>query len=105
MCNINLKVGSSYNPKSDGTDFLTPGSMFSAERPSSATREMSINMHDEYTSRAESRMEHFGDDVSEDVTAFGYGHEYSDRSNASDYLQKGNAEGNHSNEVMTSKTF
>ena len=56
MCNINLKSGSFYNPKSDGTDFLTPGSMFSAERPSSATSEMSINMHDEYTSRAESRM-------------------------------------------------
>ena len=43
--------------------------------------------------------------VSEDVTAFGHGHEYSDRRNASDYLEKGNAEGNHSNEVRTSKTF
>ena len=51
MFNIYLKGGSLYNPKSDAPDFL-----FSAEKPRSAMSEMNINIHDEYTSRAESRM-------------------------------------------------
>merc|ERR1712106_770404 len=95
MCDINLKVESSSFPKSDGSDFLAPGSMFCAERPSSAMSDMSINMHDgEYMSRAESRMEHFGDDVSQDIIPFGHGQEFADKAIADKVLKSKPLPGN-----------
>jgi len=76
MSNMNLKVGGSYTSKTGASDLLTPGSMFCDERPSSAMSEMSINIHDgDYMSRAESRMEHFGDDVSDGALYLGHGHD------------------------------
>merc|ERR1711872_1122508 len=85
MSNINMKMGGSYNSKSGTTDLLNPGSMFCDERPSSAMSEMSINIHDgDYMSRAESRMEHFGDDISEGILYPGHDKDFSDRVSVKD---------------------
>merc|ERR1712083_552279 len=82
MCNINTKVGGSFTSKSGGGEFLNPGAMFTDERPSSAMSEMSINMHDDYTSRAESRMDHFGDDISDGILSSGFVKDFSDKVSA-----------------------
>merc|ERR1712142_1043351 len=85
MSNINMKMGGSYNSKSGTSDLLNPGSMFCDERPSSAMSEMSINIHDgDYMSRAESRMEHFGDDISEGILYPGHDKDFSDRVSVKD---------------------
>merc|ERR1719244_2108982 len=65
--------------------------MFCDERPSSAMSEMSINIHDgDYMSRAESRMEHFGDDISDGTLYSGHGHDDFEKDNASDIFKKKN---------------
>merc|ERR1711970_1362419 len=91
MCNINTKLGGTFATKSGASDLLTPGSMLCDERPSSATSEMSINIHDgDYMSRAESRMEHFGDDISDGTLYSGHGHDDFEKDNASDIFKKEN---------------